>query len=297
MSITRSPRPESDFYVLSKGISEDTRLSWAARGLLIFLLGKPDHWRVSVAHLVGETSGCIGKSSGRDGVYAILGELVSVGYIERSQSRQAGRLAEAEYIVSEIAKPPRRENPVTVDLPRTASPDTAKPGPADPTLVKTDVEQGLSRSEDGQPGAAAKPVKQPKAPKPLPEWVAKAKALLIPEWLPHSEWSDYVDHRLAVKCPMTERAAELAVMKLESMHSRGLDAIESIRQTVRSGKWTDLYEPKAQRVAQPGVTPREQRKFDRTREFSGDLVADRGLMPSAVVPNSQPGGGFDAITG
>lgn len=37
MSIIRSPRCESNFYVLDKQISEDKRLGWVARGLLVFL--------------------------------------------------------------------------------------------------------------------------------------------------------------------------------------------------------------------------------------------------------------------
>lgn len=38
MSIIRGPRPESNWYALDKRIIEDTRLTWAARGLLVFLL-------------------------------------------------------------------------------------------------------------------------------------------------------------------------------------------------------------------------------------------------------------------
>ncbi|RQY86714.1 hypothetical protein [Burkholderia stagnalis] len=33
--IIRAPRPTSAFYILDRRISEDRRLSWAARGLLI----------------------------------------------------------------------------------------------------------------------------------------------------------------------------------------------------------------------------------------------------------------------
>ena len=74
MSIIRGARPESGWYTLDKRISEDGRLSWAARGLLIFLLGKPDHWRVSVGHLRKQTEAARIRT-GRDGVYALLQEL------------------------------------------------------------------------------------------------------------------------------------------------------------------------------------------------------------------------------
>jgi hypothetical protein len=52
MAIIRGSRPDKNFYILDKTISEDKRLSWGARGLLVYLLGKPDHWRVSTAALI-----------------------------------------------------------------------------------------------------------------------------------------------------------------------------------------------------------------------------------------------------
>lgn len=93
MSIIRAPRPEANFYMLNKSISEDGRLSWAARGLLVFLLGKPDHWAVSVTHLRNETAKS-SKPTGRDGVYGLLQELIAAGYVERRQDRgESGLLA------------------------------------------------------------------------------------------------------------------------------------------------------------------------------------------------------------
>ena len=105
MSIIRAPRPEGNFYLLNKAISEDQRLSWGARGLLVFLLGKPDHWAVSVTHLRNETSKS-SKPTGRDGVYGLLQELISAGYVERRQDRLgSGLLGENHYVVSESPLP------------------------------------------------------------------------------------------------------------------------------------------------------------------------------------------------
>ena len=136
MSIIRAPRPEGNFYLLSKSISEDRRLSWAARGLLVFLLGKPDHWEISVAHLRGETA-TSGKPTGRDGVYALLQELINAGYVQRNQGRMDnGLLGEINYLVSETPLPAQ---------PLPASPDTAQPYPANPTLVSIEGKQGLNK--------------------------------------------------------------------------------------------------------------------------------------------------------
>jgi len=97
MSIVRAPRPEANFYVLSKSISEDSRLSWAARGLLVYLLGKPDNWKISVESLRRQTEGARVRT-GRDGIYALLSELEQAGYLSREQQRgEGGRLSGVDY--------------------------------------------------------------------------------------------------------------------------------------------------------------------------------------------------------
>ncbi|MBA5978738.1 hypothetical protein HT737_00065 [Pseudomonas sp. MD195_PC81_125] len=137
MSIIRAPRPEGNFYLLSKSISEDRRLSWGARGMLVFLLGKPDHWKVSPAHLRGETAASA-KPTGRDGIYGLLDELINAGYVRREQSRsEAGVLGEVNYLVSETPLP---------DLPYPAEPHTARPHTANPTLVSIEGKQGLNEA-------------------------------------------------------------------------------------------------------------------------------------------------------
>lgn len=139
MSITRAPRPESNFYILDKRISEDNRLSWGARGLLIFLLGKPDTWNVSISHLREETS-TTAKPTGRDGVYGLLDELIGAGYVIRSQERiESGGFSSNAYIVRELPLPEK--------------PDTAKPDTANPTLVSTDHYQGLKETNSCHPQA------------------------------------------------------------------------------------------------------------------------------------------------
>lgn len=54
------------FTVLNTRANEDTRLSWAARGVLAYLLSRPDDWRVLATDL--QRRGDLG----RDGVYAVL---------------------------------------------------------------------------------------------------------------------------------------------------------------------------------------------------------------------------------
>ncbi len=135
MSIIRAPRPETKFYILDKAISEDKRLGWAARGFLIYLLGKPDHWQVSVQALVNEVSGSSERSA-RDRTYSIINQLVEAGYIVRRQGKgEGGKFAAYDYLVS--------ESPVTPS-PLPDQPYTDEPLPAKTTQVSNDSNQALN---------------------------------------------------------------------------------------------------------------------------------------------------------
>lgn len=138
--IVRGPRPQGNFYILDKAISEDRRLSWGARGLLVYLLGKPDAWQVSPAALMAATASSQ-RPTGRDGVYALLGELRDAGYLTRRQERaQDGSLGRVIYVVSEQPLPASQEA-----APLPAQPDTAQPLPANPSQSRTEEE---ARTDD-----------------------------------------------------------------------------------------------------------------------------------------------------
>lgn len=141
MSIRRGKRPDTRFYTLNKDISEDVRLSWAARGMLIFLLGKPDNWSVSVAHLIKQTCDS-DRPSSRDAVRGIINELIKAGYMKADAAREGGKFKGIDYVVSES---PETANPAPVKPkpPETDNPATGEPLPGDPPLIKNEVKQEL----------------------------------------------------------------------------------------------------------------------------------------------------------
>ena len=155
MAIVRAPRPNSNFYLLDKSISEDRRLSWAARGLLIFLLGKPDYWKINISNLIDQTK-CSFKPCGRDGVYSLLKELVDTGYVIKSQDNNpsSGRFGKVDYVVRECCDEPKPlpAQPETAktetESPLTAEPLTAEPLTANPTLISIEYKQELKESKD-----------------------------------------------------------------------------------------------------------------------------------------------------
>lgn len=77
MPIRRAPRPHNLFTVVPNRIIEDSRLSWRARGMLIYLLSKPDDWECRTAHLAKVAP------EGIHAVRAILQELEHARYVTR----------------------------------------------------------------------------------------------------------------------------------------------------------------------------------------------------------------------
>lgn len=223
MSIIRAPRPEANFYMLSKSISEDARLSWAARGLLVFLLGKPDHWAVSVTHLRNETSKS-SKPTGRDGVYGLLQELIIAGYVQRRQDRLgSGLLGETHYVVSESPLPAS---------PYTAAPLPAQPYPANPTLVSIEGEQGLKQQARTEKPSGAKAPSRTKAAKFDP---VTAKPCNVSD----SAWADWCQHRKEIRKSLTATTCAKQAKTLAGHH----DADAVINQSISNG-WTGLFPDK-----------------------------------------------------
>ena len=60
---------------------EDVRLSWAARGLLVYVLARPDDWRVMTKHLAKQ------GNLRRDGIYGLPKELRLCGYVRFVRTR------------------------------------------------------------------------------------------------------------------------------------------------------------------------------------------------------------------
>lgn len=134
--IRRRSSYKDNYTIIDRRALEDERLSWAARGILAYLMSKPDDWAVSVAQL--SKAGNLG----RDGIYAALRELEAAGYVERVQGRRDdGTMASMDYLVTDT---PLTENPEAAPL--TDLPHTAQPLTAGPTLLSTNSNQVLKET-------------------------------------------------------------------------------------------------------------------------------------------------------
>ncbi len=79
--IVRISKRENPFAQIDKRLLEDKRLSWRSKGILAYLLSKPNNWEVRSEDVIAH------GSEGRDAVRAAMAELKSFGYAKLEQTR------------------------------------------------------------------------------------------------------------------------------------------------------------------------------------------------------------------
>jgi hypothetical protein len=105
---------DNPYIVMNKTGLNDPRLSFKAKGLLSYLLSKPDDWEVYVGHLAKQATD--GKSAVRSG----LKELIKYGYaVFRRDRDDNGSFTNGTYTIYEV---PHVENP-NVDKPNEENQD------------------------------------------------------------------------------------------------------------------------------------------------------------------------------
>lgn len=88
---------KKNYVILDKTYIEDVRLSWKAKGILTYLLSRPDNWEANESDIVKRSTD--GKCSSRSG----LKELEAYGYYRKIAVRdERGRFLYWESTVSEI---------------------------------------------------------------------------------------------------------------------------------------------------------------------------------------------------
>lgn len=126
-------RRDDPFARVPKSMLDDSSLSWKAKGLLSYLLGKPAGWKLLVSDLVNR--GCDGKAAVRSG----LNELRAAGYAEYVEGRSSeGKFAPAVWKIS--------DSPIF--SPRTSFPDAVFPDAENRHLSKNELTKNDSTKKE-----------------------------------------------------------------------------------------------------------------------------------------------------
>lgn len=126
----------SNFTTLPNDLIRDSRISWKALGILVYVLSLPDYWRLRLSHLAEAKE----VSSGRDATRAGLKELQKAGYLHIQRERgERGMFTRTTWLVTDRpwdwdleSDSPRS------DFPHAVNPTTDNPSPENPTLINTD---------------------------------------------------------------------------------------------------------------------------------------------------------------
>jgi len=141
----RAPRTKDrPYFAMARSTAQDTTLTWEARGVLAYLLSKPDDWQVQIKDLQ--------QKCGRDKARAILKELQVHKYLSVEQVHDSkGKFSRNQYRVFET--------------PFTENPSTGNPSTGNPTLTELETEQNLE-SQSIAPDGAAQSDSKPKTERP-----------------------------------------------------------------------------------------------------------------------------------
>ncbi len=120
------PHLKSNFSQFSNEMLRDKSLSWAAQGILTYLLSLHPDFNITLEHLASI------RSNGRDATRRALTELEQAGYLKRTRLKgEKGKFEKTEWIVRSCPI----DYPIS-DMPKTDNPPLEKPSTDLPKLVE-----------------------------------------------------------------------------------------------------------------------------------------------------------------
>lgn len=225
-----------DYTVMANYHFRDKNLSLKAKGLLSMMLSLPNGWGYSVEGLAKLSS------DGRASVMAALKELEKFHYLKRSQARDnSGKLGEAIY---DIFEQPWSEKPTTV------KPTTEKPTAENRTLLNTNRlnTKVLNTNNKKVSKAQSKPVENFDSIIQKSTESTELREALV----------EFVKFRKLIKKPMTNKALELIIAKLNKLGQSDRERVAILNQSIERG-WAGVFSLKDEEPQGKGyqVDPRK----------------------------------------
>ena len=197
---------ENPYVMIDKNVFEDTSLSFKAKGILGYLLSRPNDWTLIIADIQKRST------DGKDSVKNGIDELIERGYIVKTeQPRQAGKFATCDYVVYEkpmntgvnrcgktVAAKPLRIN-------RCGKSATTNNNKLNNELLKKDISSGT-----------------PKKQKP------KSASLEKPCDVTDQTWHDLLALRKAKKSPLSVSAWNIAKKQIDEAQAKTNHTLEQI---------------------------------------------------------------------
>jgi hypothetical protein len=155
MSIIRISKSEDPFARVPKIMLSDARLSWKAKGILSYLLGKPDNWEVRTTDLVNHSP------DGITVVYTALKELRKLGYAKFCVVRKDGKIRTQFWnIYDRSATPAGASSKPDLGFLSPENPSPENPSPENLSLSKKEGKEERGKTKKESTAAAPKAAQQ-----------------------------------------------------------------------------------------------------------------------------------------
>lgn len=227
---------EDPYSRVRKELLSDEKLSWKSKGILSYLIGKPQGWKLRITDLVNRSS------DGPSAVNSALQELRKFGYLKLQQIRKEGRIVAWAY---HVADKPIFNNGGSVEVVylEVENQKEANRGHSNNvTVTKNDLSKKEGSAEVAATPDQAKPRKVP-----LPTDVSEMpKPLDDPRFV--QAWTSWLGSRKERRKPVSPSAARLQLAKMAVW---GVDkSIKAIEQSIEQD-WTGIFEPKTYEKNRP----------------------------------------------
>ena len=237
-----------EYTIMANYHFRDKNLSLKAKGLLSMMLSLPDGWGYSVEGLVKLSA------DGRESIMATLKELEKFKYLKRSQSRdKSGKLGEAIYDIF--------EQPWS-GFPTTAKPMSGKPSSEKTTLLNTNKlnTKVLNTNNKKVSKAQSKPVEN------FDSIIQKStESIELRETL-----VEFVKFRKLIKKPMTNKALELIIAKLNKLGQSDRERVAILNQSIERG-WAGVFSLKDEEQQGKGYQPDPRKLYNMPESYLKEI--------------------------
>jgi hypothetical protein len=221
----------------------DSKISFKATGLLVYLLSMSDVWKVRQGQLAEA------KTDGKESIGSAMKELQEAGYLKKEILRENGRMVGVVWHVYEDGIQSAEASPIP-EKPFPDFPETENPPLRKNNLKERTKEEAPSLFSDENENESEKTSKERKAmEKEIPFLslfdVQAINALLSVQGFGES-WRDFVGNRAEMRNKLTQRAAKILLLRCSEKPSEAPAALRAcIEKGWRSFEWEWLAPRKA----------------------------------------------------
>lgn len=135
------------FTIIDNDVINDDRMHLKALGLFAYMWSKPDDWQFYVSEIASHFK------DGESAVSSAMKELMTLGYLKRTQNRKDGRFSNYDYVLRELPKRGNQGSAPKGDFTKSEKSIPKKTKPENQGLLNTDHTNTdhINKDDDDQP--------------------------------------------------------------------------------------------------------------------------------------------------